>query len=93
MCWADRTALAVVSIIALVVFTTTTSDPASWNAWQLLADFGKIALLIWVPLRVIDFAAGGPARRRFAAPSRGFAPLVKKPGGGIFPHEWRLRRP
>jgi hypothetical protein len=68
MCWADKIALILFALFAAALFFLglTSGHEFRWDLYlEILAPIGfKIFLPIWIVLRVIDLAGGGPARRR-----------------------------
>lgn len=70
MIWADKIPLAIGAIIMLALIglhgTIGDNSPIPWDAVWVVAQvlFWKIMLPIWIGLRVFDFLAGGPRRRR-----------------------------
>jgi hypothetical protein len=70
-CWADRVAIALFGAVTLFALLLGMGNPESGTGpwWGLLfaaeADLAlKIVLPVWLMLRLVDFCAGGPQRRR-----------------------------
>jgi len=65
MIWADRITIALTG--CFVVFIAALSGGPNSHSVPiegLVGDFLKVAMIIWIPLRLIDFAVGGPWERR-----------------------------
>lgn len=100
MCWADRTAVAILG--SFIAFIWVIETPGSGHLWFTLAlwgDFLKVFLIIWAPLRLIDFALGGPGRRH--SQQRSHSPVSRGASAsaaaqddqtGTFLHRWRPHR-
>lgn len=69
LCWADKIPLALFVVATVILLALgMTSDPGrpEWFAAFFAIEatiFLKVALPVWIVLRLIDFLTGGPARR------------------------------
>lgn len=74
MCWADRLAIfwAMLLIVAILIlqppggFAISISPENIIDSWGAL--LGKLVLIPWLVLRVIDLLLGGPRARSFKLP-------------------------
>lgn len=73
--WADKFAILLVTLVFLFLFAIADNrwgllGPDCWSAWA------EMFLIVWVPLRLIDWLLGGPARRAARRPSHPSASAV-----------------
>lgn len=62
MCWADKAAITVALTFWLLVFAIT-DDKQGMFAPGVLHEIIGFGLVIWIPLRLVDWLIGGPSRR------------------------------
>jgi hypothetical protein len=67
LCWADKLAIAIAVCIWLFL-TVIAADKAGLYSFDVAGEFFEMLLIVWIPLRLLDWAIGGPRRRRM--PSR-----------------------
>lgn len=67
LCWADRIALAVFMLFAFAATLMWAAGATEWNGRSLGSSIEALAavpaVILWVFLRILDFAFGGPGRR------------------------------
>ena len=65
MCWADKAAVTVSLTFWVLVFAIA-QDKAGMFEVGVLREIAGFGLVIWIPLRLVDWLIGGPARRAAA---------------------------
>ncbi len=65
MCWADRAAVTIALTFWVLVFAIA-QDKAGMFETGVLREIAGFCLVIWIPLRLVDWLIGGPARRAAA---------------------------
>ena len=65
MCWADRAAFTLFAFIFLALYLIDDTKEGFFVAWK-MGELGELFIIMWLPLRLIDWLIGGPARRAIA---------------------------